>query len=64
MSALREHVSDQQTRCCQLVGVLEAIELLDNENIGGNAITSLIGVALNIAGEINAALDSVNLPKD
>ncbi len=64
MSALRKHALDQQTRACQLVGVLEAIELLDNENIGGNAVTSLIAVALHLACELNVALDSVNLPKD
>jgi hypothetical protein len=64
MSALRKHVEDQQTRSCQLIGVLEAIATLDNEGIAPNAVTTLIQVALNIANEIDTGLDCVNLPKD
>ncbi|WP_353428915.1 hypothetical protein [Paracoccus denitrificans] len=63
MSALHRRIQDQQMRACQLVGVLEALEIIDNENVAPNAVTALIGAALNIAVEINSALDSVNLPE-
>lgn len=63
MSALHRHIQDQQARVCQLVGVLEALEIIDNEKVAPGAVTALIGAALHIATEIDSALDSVNLPE-
>ncbi|SEO13214.1 hypothetical protein SAMN04489859_10377 [Paracoccus alcaliphilus] len=63
MTALEQHIQNQQNRACQLVGVLEAIATLDNEGIAENAVTALIHVALDIAREVNDGLDSAALPK-
>ncbi|RWR08493.1 hypothetical protein [Paenirhodobacter populi] len=64
MSTLREHIQNQQNMACNLVGVLEALAILDNEGMGkGGAVTSLISVALVMASDINEGLDTVNLPK-
>lgn len=60
--ALQTHCSDVQVTATQLCGVLEAIAILDNENVGANAVSSLIGVAITLADTINQQLDSATLP--
>ena len=61
-SPIRRHCSDVQATAAQLCAVIEAIDLLDGEGIGSNAITALIGIARSLADKINSDLDSVNLP--
>lgn len=64
MSArLREYIDSQQSMATRLVGVLEALAALDNEGLEGSAQTVLIHIALEMAEEINSALDSVSLPR-
>ncbi|WP_042246336.1 hypothetical protein [Paracoccus sp. PAMC 22219] len=60
---LRRHCSDVQVAATQLCGVMQAIELLDDEGIGGNAVSTLIRIARSLAEKVNTDLDSVNLPK-
>ena len=62
---IRAYISDVQNEACALVGILEGMEiLLEEGDRGRNAVITLISVALAKAGEINLALDSVNLPAD
>ena len=61
--ALRRHCSDVQVAATQLCGVMQAIELLDDEGIGGNAVSTLIRIARSLADKVNNDLDCVNLPK-
>lgn len=64
MSArLREYIDSQQSMATRLVGVLEALAALDNEGLEESAQTVLIHIALEMAEEINSALDSVSLPR-
>ncbi|WP_312530421.1 hypothetical protein [Paracoccus sp. (in: a-proteobacteria)] len=63
MSAqLREYIASQQCEATRLVGVLEALLMLNNEGVAENAQAALINVAYGMADEINRALDSVSLP--
>ena len=62
-SKLHEHINDQQVRAMHLQGILEALEILDNEGVAPSAVTSLIIIAKNLATEINEQLDSAVLPK-
>ena len=61
---LRKHVQDQQDACTDLCGVLEALRVLDNDDLAPSAQTTLIGVALEMARKLNDNLDSVALPKE
>lgn len=63
MPAMLRHCAKLQTTSLQLCGVIEAIDLLDNEGIGRNAVTCLIGIARSLADEINDQLDSTSLPE-
>ncbi|MCG6112612.1 MAG: hypothetical protein MEQ74_10580 [Paracoccus sp.] len=60
---LRRHCGDVQVAATQLCGVMQAIELLDDEGTGGNAVSTLIRIARSLAEKVNNDLDSVNLPK-
>ncbi|AGT08131.1 hypothetical protein [Paracoccus aminophilus] len=63
MSArLLEYIANQQCMATRLVGVLEALQVLDNENVAQSAQSLLIEVAYGMADELNRALDSVSLP--
>lgn len=61
---LERHVQEQQNLACKLMGVMEALETLNLDGVAENAQTVLIGVARQMAQELNANLDSVNLPKE
>ena len=62
--SLRAHIALQQNVATQLCGVLEALDILDNEDVAPGARTALINVALSMAIELNRNLDSVNLPSE
>ncbi|MFN4129055.1 MAG: hypothetical protein ACK4GC_04470 [Paracoccaceae bacterium] len=62
LPALQQHCQNVQSTATQLCAVIEAIDLLDGEGIGANAITALIGIARSLAEKINSDLDGVNLP--
>lgn len=64
MSTLLDHIQNQQARAMHLEYILEAAMVLDNEGLAPAAISSLISTARDIAGELNAALDSVALPEN
>lgn len=61
-SALKKHVQNQQNLACRLSGVLEALESLNLEGVAKSAQTVLMGVARQMAEELNANLDSVSPP--
>lgn len=61
-SALEKHVQNQQNLACKLSGDLEALESLNLEGVAESAQTVLIGVARDMAEELNANLDSASLP--
>lgn len=64
MSALHQHIQKQQDKAVTLCGVIEAIAILDNEDMGrGSAVTSLIQVAGQLIDEITNGLDNVHLPE-
>lgn len=63
MSALHDHVADQQVAAMNMQNVLEVIELLDRNKLAPDAVTKLIAVALDLATRLNSGLDSVNLPE-
>ena len=60
---LQKYIQEQQDLACNLCGVIEAIHILDNDNVAPDAVTALVNVAQSLASELNAGLDSVNLPK-
>lgn len=62
MNAMHQHIQNQQNQACRLVHVLEAIGALDNEGIAQSAVTALIGVAIDLAHDINDQLDCTALP--
>ena len=62
--AWKAHCSDVQTTAMQLCGVMEAIDILDDEGAAKNAVTCLIRIARSLADQINEQLDSVNLPNN
>lgn len=64
MSALLDHIQNQQTRAMHLEYILEAAETLDIEGLAPKAVLSPIITARSIACELNAALDSSALPKE
>lgn len=63
MSALLKHIAKQQDTAVTLSGVIEALAILKNEQLGDGAQTSLLLVAEALIGEIIDGLDSVRLPK-
>lgn len=63
MSALLKHIAKQQDTAVTLSGVIEALSILKNEQLGDGAQTSLLLVAEALIGEIIDGLDSVRLPK-
>lgn len=62
MSALANYIADQQSVALRLEGLLEALEELNVQNLAPEAQSSLILVARGMAGDLNKALDAVNLP--
>ncbi len=63
MSALLDHIQTQQEMAIQLVGIIEAIELLHDMEVGHNARYELIRIAKTMAKEISFKLDEVELPE-
>lgn len=63
MSALRTYISDRQTAALKLANVIEAIDLLNHDNLAPNAVMTLIDIARVMANELENDLDTVNLPK-
>lgn len=63
MSALKNYIADQQTTALKLANVMEAIDLLNHDNLAPEAVTTLISVARLMADELNRNLDSANLPE-
>lgn len=64
MSALAQYIASQQTVACRLEDILEALEQLSAQDLAPDAQPILISVARGLAGDLNEALDSVNLPKE
>ncbi|GAB1378298.1 hypothetical protein [Pararhodobacter aggregans] len=64
MTALLAHIQDHQNNACLLVGVIEALEFLNQcEDAPSNAVTTLLQISADLADGIFNGLDSVNLPR-
>ena len=59
MSALRTYISDRQTAALKLANVIEAIDLLNHDNLAPNAVMTLIDIARVMANELENDLDTV-----
>lgn len=62
-AAYRDHCANVQTTAMQLCGIMEAVDILDEQGVAKNAVTCLIRIARSLADQINEQLDSVNLPR-
>lgn len=62
MSALLDHIQDQQDAAHRLESVLGALMEMNLNQVAPRIQTSLMFTALHMAGEIADALDCVNLP--
>lgn len=63
MPAILGHCANVHHTSVQLCGVIEAMQLLDAEGVGANAVTALLTIARSLADEINDQLDYTRLPK-
>ncbi|MBL4919312.1 hypothetical protein [Szabonella alba] len=59
---LLSHIQRQHDVAITLEGVLEAVSILRAEQLGENAVDSLMVVALDLVGRLTQDLDSINLP--
>lgn len=59
---LARHIQEQQDRACKLAGVIEGLAFIDNEVGRNGAVTALLMVAAEIAGDLSSGLDAMNLP--
>lgn len=59
---LRSYLRDQQSRACNLEGLLDALLELNVQDVEPGGQTAIITVARDLAAKLNAALDSVSLP--
>lgn len=64
MTPLENHIQAQQNIASNLQDILEALVTLNSEGLAARAQTVLIGVARQMAEELNANLDSVALPTE
>ena len=63
LPALLSHIRDMQTKATRLLGLLEAIGFLENEETCLNGRVALTEIAIELAGNLNRGLDSVSLPE-
>jgi hypothetical protein len=59
---LRAHVGNVQNQVCVLAALIEGMAILKDFDNGSNALGVILDIAMDKASQINAALDSVNLP--
>ena len=63
LPALLAHVRDMQTKATRLLGLLEVIGFIENEEACLNGRVALTEIAIELAGKLNLGLDSVSLPE-
>ena len=63
LPALLDHIRDMQTKATRLLGLLEVIGFIENEETCLNGRVALTEIAIELAGNLILGLDSVSLPE-
>lgn len=61
LPALMQYIQDCQDMAARLTGLIEAAEILQNEDLYGNGVTTLLAVSVQMANELTVRLDSQSL---